>query len=144
MNVLPRFIFIFLHLNLAISKLIINAIQSVIKRFIWKAKPPKLKVMVIQQRIKEGRLAVQNILNYYRAAQLVALAQWWSKGGNCSNCCGFEQEGIEVSLSECILLNKAERQKYQKGQSIIRKVLVKNWDEARGAVAPGLFPIASF
>lgn len=51
--------------------MIINSLQAAINRFIWKAKPPRNKAKIIQQKVKNGRIAAPVMLNYYSEVHLL-------------------------------------------------------------------------
>lgn len=144
MNILPRFLFFSTTLNVTIPIALINKIQSTTNKFIWNHKPPRIKATIMQQQIREGGLAVTSFLNYYRAAHLTVVSQWWNAEEDRTDSWWLEQATTAIPLKEWVFLPKQERLKAQLSNNWIRTSLSKMWDKIRDIIAPGISPISSY
>ncbi len=76
MNLLPRLIFFFSMLPLSPPPGYFKEINSVISKFIWNDKCPRIKLTTLQHPNSAGGLAVPNFELYYWSFQLKALHNW--------------------------------------------------------------------
>ncbi len=76
MNLLPRFNFFFSMLPLSPSPGYFKEINSIISKFIWNDKCPRIKLTTLQHPNSAGGLAVPNFELYYWSFQLKALHNW--------------------------------------------------------------------
>ncbi len=76
MNLLPRFKFFFSMLPLSPPPGYFKEINSIISKFIWNDKCPRIKLITLQHTNSAGGLAVQNFELYYWSFQLNALHNW--------------------------------------------------------------------
>lgn len=68
-------------------------------------------------------MAIANIMDYFKASQLVAVGHCWALGQNSIDSCWLEQVVTEILLHEWILLDKVACNKLCKGKTIIRDTL---------------------
>ncbi len=76
MNLLPRFNFFFSMLPLSPPPGYFKEINSIISKFIWNDKCPRIKLTTLQHPNSTGGLAVPNFELYYWSFQLKALHNW--------------------------------------------------------------------
>ncbi len=76
MNLLPRFNFLFSMLPLSPPPGYFKEINSIISKFIWNDKRPRIKLTTLQHPNRAGGLAVPNFELYYWSFQLKALHNW--------------------------------------------------------------------
>ncbi len=76
MNLLPRFNFFFSMLPLSPPPGYFKEINSIIYKFIWNDKCPRIKLTTLQHPNSAGGLAVPNFELYYWSFQLKALHNW--------------------------------------------------------------------
>ncbi len=76
MNLLPRFNFFFSMLPLSPPPGYFKEINSIISKFIWNDKCPRIKLTTLQHPNSAGGLAVPNCELYYWSFQLKALHNW--------------------------------------------------------------------
>ncbi len=76
MNLLPRFNFFFSMLPLSPPPGYFKEINSIISKFIWNDKCPRIKLTTLQHPNSAGGLAVPNFELYYWSFQLKALHNW--------------------------------------------------------------------
>lgn len=70
MNILPRFLFLFQNLPLYVPQISFKLWDSLLRKFLWNEKKPRVKIKTLQQRKETGGLALPNLMNYYNAVQL--------------------------------------------------------------------------
>lgn len=106
--------------------------------FVWMYLKQRLRAIVLQQKQKNGDLALPNIEYYYLAAMLEHFSHWT----NFSNrrVWELEQRGIAVPLSEWILGGCHSI----KTSHWITKTMVSFWKKHGEKVLMGLSPLASF
>lgn len=76
MNVLPRLLFLFNMIPLSPNKTFFKEINSIITKFIWNNKRPRIKLKTLQKTPAKGGLAFPNIQLYFWACQLRSLKTW--------------------------------------------------------------------
>ncbi len=76
MNLLPRFIYFFSMLPLSPLPGYFKEINSIISKFIWNDKCPRIKLTTLQHPNSTGGLAVPNFELYHWSFQLKALHNW--------------------------------------------------------------------
>ncbi len=76
MNLLSRFIYFFSMLPLSPPPGYFKEINSIISKFIWNDKCPRIKLTTLQHPNSAGGLAVPNFELYYWSFQLKALHNW--------------------------------------------------------------------
>lgn len=96
------------------------------------------------EKTQTGGLAVHNIMQYYKSAQLVALGQWWSLEESLTDSCWMEQVVSPIPLKEWLLLDRKVQLQLTRGKSIIWETLAKTWSEVIGIIAPRLSPVLPF
>lgn len=80
----------------------LHNIQQIISKFVWQEKKPRIRMGTLNKNIRDGGIAMPNLVNYYYAARLVnnkyCMPQrqkiYW----------GADQLGILLPLSEWALL----------------------------------------
>lgn len=77
MKIVPKFLFCFQNVILTIPNKTLHDIQQIINEFIWKRKKAGNKMMLLNQSVREGGVAMPNILSYYYAAGLGNVSQRW-------------------------------------------------------------------
>lgn len=68
---LPKLIFV-----IDIPEKVLNKIQNIINKFIWKRATPKLKLAITEKALRNGGVAIPNIKKYYNAACLSMCVNW--------------------------------------------------------------------
>ncbi|KAJ0059923.1 hypothetical protein NL108_015598 [Boleophthalmus pectinirostris] len=76
MNVLPRFLFLFHSLPVAVPQSTFKFLDRLISAFIWQNKRPRVRLKVLHSTKDRGGLALPHLKSYYWAAQLKALVSW--------------------------------------------------------------------
>lgn len=76
MNVLPRLNFLFFMLPLPPPPNYFKDIHSMVSKFIWNEKKPRIRLTTLQRPKQLGGLAVPNFELYYWSFQLKALSTW--------------------------------------------------------------------
>uniref|UniRef100_A0A3Q3B6N5 Reverse transcriptase domain-containing protein n=1 Tax=Kryptolebias marmoratus TaxID=37003 RepID=A0A3Q3B6N5_KRYMA len=78
MNLLPRFLYLFMSLPIRISNTHFHAWDRLISRFIWSGTRPRIKFKTLQINRDQGGLALPNLREYYYAAQMRFMVCWCS------------------------------------------------------------------
>lgn len=76
MNILPKFLYLFQALPIAIPKYYFKQIHSLLVRFIWANKHPRISRALLTIPKQKGGLAVPDMYKYYQAAFLSRLIDW--------------------------------------------------------------------
>lgn len=76
MNMLPKLLFLFQTLPVAIPPKQFTEWNRVISSFIWEGKKPRIKIQTLQLSRDKGGLALPCLEHYYKAAQLRYLVCW--------------------------------------------------------------------
>lgn len=80
MNILPKFLYLFQALPIAIPKYYFKQIHSLLVRFIWANKHPRISRALLTIPKQKGGLAVPDMYKYYQAALLSRLIDWSRHG----------------------------------------------------------------
>ena len=80
MNILPRLLYFFQCLPIRIPQEKFKIWDKLISRFIWNGKKPQIKYATLQLGKEKGGMALPNLKDYYRAAQLRPVVKWCDKG----------------------------------------------------------------
>ena len=99
-----------------------KTIHSMICRFIWNNKRPRLKMVKLQLSVKEGGLGLPNIMYYHWASQIRYVAEW-IKNDNDSTFLDLEAIGCRLSLSEIPFVNGATQLHEIRDNFIVRNTL---------------------
>ena len=80
MNILPRLLYLFLSLPVAISKDQFLKWDKCISRFVWGGKRPRIRYATLELPKDRGGMALPNLKEYFLAAQLRQLIYWCNEG----------------------------------------------------------------
>lgn len=119
MNILPRFLFLFQNIPLYIPHISFKYWESLLRKFLWDGKKPRVKLKILQQRRREGGLALPNLINYYYAAQVKLILIMLNKG------LGPKWKNMETILVGN--LNKLFTTKQMKTNNFVLNNTVKTW-----------------
>uniref|UniRef100_A0A1A8PUF6 Reverse transcriptase domain-containing protein n=2 Tax=Nothobranchius rachovii TaxID=451742 RepID=A0A1A8PUF6_9TELE len=78
MNILPRFLFLFMSLPIRIADSQFSAWDRLISRFMWSGARPRIKFKTLQLDKKHGGLALPDLRGYYYASQMRYMVCWCS------------------------------------------------------------------
>uniref|UniRef100_A0A3B3BI18 Uncharacterized protein n=1 Tax=Oryzias melastigma TaxID=30732 RepID=A0A3B3BI18_ORYME len=95
MNVLSRFLYLFMSLPIVVPNSYFVTWDKLISRFIWGGKKPRIKYKTLQLDKEHGGLALPNLKQYYYAAQLKYIACW------CAPEIKAQWKQIEMNLGAC-------------------------------------------
>uniref|UniRef100_A0A672IKH9 Reverse transcriptase domain-containing protein n=1 Tax=Salarias fasciatus TaxID=181472 RepID=A0A672IKH9_SALFA len=76
MVVLPKFLFLCQNLPIVLPKAFFKSVDSVISHFLWKGRPPRVRLKVLQSCKFEGGLSLPNFQFYYWAVNITRIAYW--------------------------------------------------------------------
>ena len=76
MNVLPRLLFLFCSLPIAVPVSTFKLLDRLVSRFIWQNKRPRVRLKVLCLHKEKGGLSLSHFRSYYWAAQLRVLVSW--------------------------------------------------------------------
>ncbi len=76
MNFLPRLLFLFSMIPLSPYKTFFKEINSIITKFIWNNKRPRIKLKTLQRSPAKGGLAFPNMQLYFWACRLRSIKTW--------------------------------------------------------------------
>uniref|UniRef100_A0A8P4JZV7 Endonuclease/exonuclease/phosphatase domain-containing protein n=1 Tax=Dicentrarchus labrax TaxID=13489 RepID=A0A8P4JZV7_DICLA len=82
MNVLPRFLYLFQTLPISIPNKFFKKLESVITRFIWRGKVPRIKIKTLYNTPQYGGSKLPNFELFYWAPQLRAIWFWQTEMNN--------------------------------------------------------------
>uniref|UniRef100_A0A8C5QWS4 Reverse transcriptase domain-containing protein n=1 Tax=Leptobrachium leishanense TaxID=445787 RepID=A0A8C5QWS4_9ANUR len=72
MSLLPKLLYLFRALPMALPRSYLPNLQSVLSRFVWRGKRPRVRAALLNQSIENGGMGVPNVLMYYKASMLTA------------------------------------------------------------------------
>uniref|UniRef100_A0A3B5QUX2 Reverse transcriptase domain-containing protein n=1 Tax=Xiphophorus maculatus TaxID=8083 RepID=A0A3B5QUX2_XIPMA len=78
MNLLPRFLYLFMSLPIRISSAQFHTWDRLISRFIWSGTRPRIKFKILQINRDQGGLGLPNLREYYYASQMRFMVCWCS------------------------------------------------------------------
>lgn len=78
-NILPRLLYFFQCLPVGIPQEKFKLWDKMISRFIWEGKKTRIKYSTLQLRKDKGGMALPNLKDYYRSAQLRPVIKWCEK-----------------------------------------------------------------
>uniref|UniRef100_A0A4W5KEM2 Reverse transcriptase zinc-binding domain-containing protein n=1 Tax=Hucho hucho TaxID=62062 RepID=A0A4W5KEM2_9TELE len=76
MNILPKFLYLFQTLPFPIPKVLFKQLNRKVFSFLWKGKPPRVKLSTLCKPHSEGGLTLPDFQLYYWASQLKAVWVW--------------------------------------------------------------------
>lgn len=76
MVIFPKFLYLFQHVPILITKTFFDRLDRKISQFLWLKKPARLRKSVLQSPKCEGGLALPNFKQYYWAANIQKLLYW--------------------------------------------------------------------
>uniref|UniRef100_A0A8P4GNT1 Reverse transcriptase zinc-binding domain-containing protein n=1 Tax=Dicentrarchus labrax TaxID=13489 RepID=A0A8P4GNT1_DICLA len=79
MSVLPKFLYLFQHIPVLISKRFFAKLDKSISTFLWASKPVRMRKKILQLPKRAGGLALPNFLHYYWAANIQKMLFWTVK-----------------------------------------------------------------
>ena len=79
MTVLPKFLYLFQHIPVLISKKFFAKLDKAISTFLWAGKPVRMQKKLLQLPKSTGGLALPNFVYYYWAANIHKLLYWTDK-----------------------------------------------------------------
>uniref|UniRef100_A0A8C5PGP4 Reverse transcriptase domain-containing protein n=1 Tax=Leptobrachium leishanense TaxID=445787 RepID=A0A8C5PGP4_9ANUR len=97
MNILPRLLYLFQTVPVAIPGIFFKSVRSDMIRFVWAGRRPRLSVSVMYRPKEAGGLALPDLVAYHRAAQLTRLVDWTATNG-VKRWLDLEGEGVGVPL----------------------------------------------
>lgn len=80
MNLVPRLLYLFQSLPIAIPQIKFNSWDKTISRFIWNGKKPRIRYTTLQLPKDKGGMSLPNLEEYYYAAQMRSLTCWCTQG----------------------------------------------------------------
>lgn len=78
MNELPRILYLFRTLPVALAKLDLKSFQTKLLSFIWGNKRPRVNIRMLHAPKGKGGLGFPDLLKYYYAAQLAQITRFHS------------------------------------------------------------------
>uniref|UniRef100_A0A8C5LYE2 Reverse transcriptase n=1 Tax=Leptobrachium leishanense TaxID=445787 RepID=A0A8C5LYE2_9ANUR len=72
MSLLPKLLYLFRALPIALPRTYLLNLQSVLSKFVWRGKRPRVRAALLNQSIEGGGIGVPNVLMYYKASMLTA------------------------------------------------------------------------
>ncbi len=76
MVVLPKFLYLFQHVTIFITKSFFDKLDRMISKFLWGNKPAQIQKAILQSPKSDGGLALPNLRRFYWAANVQKLLQW--------------------------------------------------------------------
>lgn len=76
MTILPKFLYLFQHIPVLISKKFFAKVDKSVSHFLWGNKPVRMRKNILQLPKRSGGLALPNFLHYYWAANIQKLLYW--------------------------------------------------------------------
>ena len=98
MNVLPRLLFLFCSLPIAVPVSTFKLLDRLVSRFIWQNKRPRVRLKVLCLHKEKGGLSLPHFRSYYWAAQLRVLVSWMRLDMD-TKWVHIEQSSVNTSLS---------------------------------------------
>lgn len=80
MSPLPRLLYLFMSLTVKIHHYQFHEWDKQVSRFIWKGEKPRAKYSTLMTRKEKGSVSLQNLYDYYLAANLKTIIQWCDGG----------------------------------------------------------------
>lgn len=129
MNLLPKFIYLFQNIPLTPPVGIFTKISSLIRKFIWKRKPPRIRLSLLYLPFDGGGLKCPNLHWYYLATQLRTIMFYFSSKNNTS---WVNIESNSVKLPLHLYLYSADSKSLKVGTTnpIVRN-MIDVWFEVR-------------
>lgn len=76
MNILPRLLYLFQMLPIEIPKSTFDNLKSMMSKFIWQKKRPRIRLKTLQLSKSNGGLKLPNLKYYFWAAQMKPMIAW--------------------------------------------------------------------
>lgn len=76
MNILPKYLYLFQMLLTSVPKAFFKQLNTSLTQFIWRNKPPRIKLSVLQSPLEKGGLKAPNFEYFYWAAHARAISMW--------------------------------------------------------------------
>ena len=137
MNILPRLNFLFQSLPLDINEKTLLNWQSVINKFIWNHRRPRVSFKILQDEKMRGGLKVPNIKLYYHAAKLVWILDWIHKPFD--RYLILEKPNNKLGFHELLWPAIKQKQKLE-DQHWLRSSLMKTWRKYQIRISPDISP----
>ena len=84
MVVMPKFLYLFQHIPIYITKSFFDKVDRIISKFLWGIKPARIRKIILQSAKKDGGLALPNLRRYYWAANVQKILYWMTADQDCS------------------------------------------------------------
>ena len=111
MNILPRLLFLFQNLPVAIPQSIFKSLEKLLSKFIWQNKRPRVRLKILMSSKENGGLNLPNFKLYYWAAQIKAVVAWIIQVPE-SQWVSMEEYSVPgISLSQLPFLNLQSQKK---------------------------------
>lgn len=76
MVVMPKFLYLFQHIPVYITKSFFDKLDGTISKFLWGNKPARIRKAILQSPKSDGGLALLNLRRYYWAANVQKILHW--------------------------------------------------------------------
>lgn len=76
MVVMPKFLYLFQHIPVYITKSFFDKLDGTISKFLWGNKPAQIRKAILQSPKSDGGLALLNLRRYYWAANVQKILHW--------------------------------------------------------------------
>lgn len=131
MNILPKFLYLFQMLPIAVPKTFFKQLNSAISRFIWGKKTPRIKLETIQGSHEDGGLKLPNFQTYYWAAQARAVWVWQADLQQPPSWLQMEQQDLNSMSLASVLYVPSFRQLRTLTNNPFILLAYKIWSEVR-------------
>ena len=126
MNILPRLLFLFQSLPIAVPPSLFKLIENIISKFIWQNRRPRIRLKILMSAKVKGGLGLPNMKMYYWAAQLRAVVAWAFRDAE-TGWVPIEQNSIPgITLSTLPFISQESRKKIKINNIWIKHTL-KIW-----------------
>ena len=134
MNVLPRLLFLFCSLPIAVPVSTFKLLDRLVSRFIWQNKRPRVRLKVLCLHKEKGGLSLTHFRSYYWAAQLRVLVSWMRLDMD-TKWVHIEQSSVNTSLSALPFLTTNALRKLRIQNEWVKYTL-KVWKKIRQVLKP--------
>ncbi|KAF7650426.1 hypothetical protein LDENG_00126200 [Lucifuga dentata] len=131
MKVLPIFLYLFQCLPIFLTKSFFKSTNKLLSSFIWAGKNPRLRTELLERERQKGRLAIPNLMNYYWAANLQKIVNWFQSPD--SDWCLTETKFCTSSSLAALITTKLPFSPSQFTSSPVVSSALKIWIQFRQA-----------
>lgn len=80
MTLLPKLLYLFQALPIALDSTFLPKIKSLLTKFIWQKGGARLSFAILRRPKKKGEVGLPDVGLYYKAAQLIIVTEWFQRG----------------------------------------------------------------